>query len=129
MYHGPEGLKAIAAHCRLSAATALAGWRSKPHAGGAVGVKDYFDTIAVHPPAGVDVDAVLSTGHALGINLRKLDATTLTIAMDETTSAADLDLVFKAFPSAATCPSRRRRSPAATGCLPSRRRSSAPRSL
>ena len=94
MYHGPEGLKAIAKHCNDSAATLLAGLTKL---GCEAKTEHFFDTIAVSPPPGATVDQVMAAGHAAGVNFRKLDDTTMTLSCDETTSVADLDAVFSAF--------------------------------
>ena len=94
MYHGPEGLKAIAKHCNDSAAVLLEGLTKL----GCTSKSDsFFDTIAVSPPPGATVDDVLAAGYAAGVNFRKLDDTTITLSCDETTTAADLDNVFGAF--------------------------------
>jgi len=94
MYHGPEGLKEIAAHCQTSAALMLAGLeRLGCTAGGA----PFFDTICVSPPEGVGVDAVLAAGYEQGVNFRKLSETHLTLACDETTSLDDIQAVWTAF--------------------------------
>ena len=57
----------------------------------------FFDTIAVSPPPGSTAADVLAAGHKHGVNFRQLDEATLTLSCDETTTAADLALVFEAF--------------------------------
>ena len=94
MYHGPEGLKAIADHCNSSASLLLAGLTKL---GCSPVSEHFFDTIAVKPPQGVMVDDVLALGHANGVNMRKLDDSTITLACDETTSAADVEMVWASF--------------------------------
>ena len=83
VYHGPDGLKAIAEtvhrHARTLAAS-LAG------AGVEVLHTSFFDTLTVRVPgkaAGIIADA-----EGRGINLRGIDADTLGISLDETTTAA-----------------------------------------
>jgi glycine dehydrogenase len=92
VYHGPEGLKHIAGriHRRtaaLKAALAAAG----------VAVEDgaFFDTLAVKVPG--QAAAVIAAALASGINLRRLDADTVGVSFDETTSCADAAAVTAAF--------------------------------
>jgi glycine dehydrogenase len=98
VYHGPEGLRAIAARTRrqalrLSAALSAAGCAVR---GGLL-----FDTLRVGPGPRT-TDAVLAGALAAGINLRRYDDGDLGIALDETVDDRDLvDLVhaFGADPS------------------------------
>ena len=94
MYHGPEGLKAIANHCHTSAAILETGLAK-------LGCKSsgapYFDTIAVSPPPGATVAQVLQAGYDHGVNFRAIDDQTIGLSCDETTTADDLATVFKAF--------------------------------
>ena len=94
MYHGPEGLTAIAEHCQKSAAILKAGLTQL---GCKASDAPFFDTIAVSAPPGATVDQVLASGYKHGVNFRKLNETTLTLSTDETTAAADLEKVFAAF--------------------------------
>ena len=94
MYHGPEGLKAIAAHCHTSASLLRQGLLEL---GCTSPDSAFFDTIAVSPPPGSTAADVLAAGHKHGVNFRQLDEATLTLSCDETTTAADLALVFEAF--------------------------------
>jgi glycine dehydrogenase len=85
-YHGPEGIKAIAGRIhelagRLSTGLKALGFRVTNDA--------FFDTVAVQFGDG-SADAVLARAAAQGINLRSLNADTLTIALDETTTEADV---------------------------------------
>jgi len=94
MYHGPDGLRAIASHCQRSAAVLRHGLLklgcTSPDA-------PFFDTVRVSPPPGMTADEVIAAGHALGVNFRKLDDSSLCLACDETTSSADIALVWQAF--------------------------------
>jgi len=81
VYHGPQGLKDIAANVHRNArklAAALKALGFDVHPG------PFFDTIRVSLPVG-KVDELLAHGYAAGINLRKLDETALSISLDETT--------------------------------------------
>ncbi len=92
VYHGPEGLRAIATRLQrltTSLADALRG-------GGVEVVNDsWFDTLTVRVPG----SAVVVGGAArdVGINLRLVDADTLGISLDETSTPAVVALVCAAF--------------------------------
>ncbi len=77
VYHGPDGLRAIAQRVHEHT-TELA--RSLP----GVVHETFFDTIAIRVPGAVD--DVLRRGHDAGVNLRRVDDTTIAIAFDETTT-------------------------------------------
>ncbi|MDQ0146860.1 aminomethyl-transferring glycine dehydrogenase [Pseudarthrobacter niigatensis] len=83
VYHGPDGLKAIAetahGHARTLAAS-LAG------AGVEVLHTSFFDTLTVRVPG--RAAAIVAAAEARGINLRPVDADTVGISLDETTTPA-----------------------------------------
>jgi glycine dehydrogenase len=89
VYHGPDGLKAIAKRIRGQAQRLAArlNWL-----GFTVGAEPIFDTVRVSVP---DSAAILRAGLAQGINLRALDETTVCISVDETTD--DLGPILRAF--------------------------------
>ncbi|MCK8614192.1 aminomethyl-transferring glycine dehydrogenase [Gordonia sp. C13] len=91
-YHGPEGLRAIARRTH-DAAVRLA--NSLAAAGFSVAHATFFDTVEVHTPGQADV--IVAQARREGINLRRVDADTVSIACDETTTEADLDGVLRAF--------------------------------
>ncbi|MGY1668365.1 aminomethyl-transferring glycine dehydrogenase [Geodermatophilus sp. SYSU D00696] len=92
VYHGPEGLTAIAARVHRSA-LALAGWL---RAGGIEVVHgEFFDTVQARVPG--RADAVVAAAAARRVNLRRVDADTVAVACDETTTPAVLRLVAEAF--------------------------------
>ncbi|MGY0635086.1 aminomethyl-transferring glycine dehydrogenase [Luteimonas sp. A478] len=83
VYHGPDGLKRIAGRThRLTAilATALR------KAGVTVG-DDFFDTLHA---TGVDAASIHAKARAAGINLRDIDAGSIGISLDETTTRKDV---------------------------------------
>ncbi|WP_448101916.1 aminomethyl-transferring glycine dehydrogenase [Luteibacter jiangsuensis] len=83
VYHGPEGLVRIARRThRLATILAVALRR----AGIAVG-DDFFDTLHV---TGVDAKAIHAKAAAAQINLRAIDASSVGISLDETTTRADV---------------------------------------
>ena len=92
VYHGPEGLAAIAARVHRSATT-LAGWL---RAGGLELVHDhFFDTLLV-AVRGRAADVVAAAADRR-INLRLVDADTVAVACDETTSVETLQAVAASF--------------------------------
>ncbi|MDJ0453462.1 aminomethyl-transferring glycine dehydrogenase [Gordonia amicalis] len=98
-YHGPDGLRAIArrthdAAVRLANSLAAGGF-SVTHA-------SFFDTIEVRATG--QADAIVARARREGINLRRVDADTVSIACDETTMEADLEGVLHAFDAARVQP-------------------------
>jgi glycine dehydrogenase len=92
VYHGPEGLAAIAARVHRSALT-LAGWL---RTGGLEPAGEYFfDTLTVAVP-GRAADVVAAAAQRR-INLRLVDADTVSVACDETTTVDVLRAVAAAF--------------------------------
>ncbi|WP_043471578.1 aminomethyl-transferring glycine dehydrogenase [Arthrobacter sp. Rue61a] len=92
VYHGPEGLKAIAetvhGHAR-TLATAL------KKAGRELTSESFFDTLTVRVPG--KADKVIGAAEARGINLRFIDADTVGVSIDETTTPEVLSAVAVAF--------------------------------
>ncbi len=93
VYHGPDGLRAIAQRVHRLTSALAAGLataddvdRVNPTA---------FDTLTVRAPG--RSDAIGQRALDLGINLRKLDGETLGITFDETSSLATVDAVLAAF--------------------------------
>ena len=83
VYHGPAGLTRIARRThRLAAILTVALRRAGVKVGG-----DFFDTLHI---TGIDAAAVHAKARAAGINLRELDASSLGISLDETTTRADV---------------------------------------
>jgi len=92
VYHGPEGLRAIATRTHRMAAVLAAGLRS----GGVELVHDrFFDTVLARVPG--RADAVVAAARELGVNLRRVDADHVGVACDETTTREHLGLVWRAF--------------------------------
>ncbi|MFD5899435.1 aminomethyl-transferring glycine dehydrogenase [Streptomyces sp. NPDC060366] len=92
VYHGPDGLRAIAERTHRFA-TVLADGLS---AGGVEILHDsYFDTLTVRVPGrAADVVAAAREG---GVNLRLVDGDLVSLACDETTGRAQLTAVWTAF--------------------------------
>ena len=92
VYHGPQGLRAIAERVRELAATLAAGLGLLGHE---LMTDVFFDTIRVRPDD--DTGAVLDRALQRGINLRDFKDGTLGIALDEVTKPEDLDDLFAVF--------------------------------
>jgi glycine dehydrogenase len=86
-YHGAEGLRAIAQQVHAHART-LASSLGTAH-------DAFFDTITVHVPG--RASEIAATARARRINLGEVDADTLRIAVDETTTGAIVAEVCAAF--------------------------------
>ncbi|WP_442543484.1 aminomethyl-transferring glycine dehydrogenase [Arthrobacter sp. KN11-1C] len=92
VYHGPEGLKAIAETAHNHARTLAASLKA---AGLEVLHGSFFDTITVRVPG--KAAGIVAAAEAKGINLRGIDADTVGISVDETTTAAVVADVVAAF--------------------------------
>ena len=86
IYHGPDGLRRIASRVHLLAETLAEGLRRM---GRKVVHDNFFDTLRVEVGADA-VQRILEEAKRRRINLRVYDEKTLCVALDETTSAADL---------------------------------------
>ena len=93
VYHGPDGLRRIA-HRIHQLALRLAG--TLQQLGFTVGPDVFFDTIHVTLDAG-QADGVLQRAGEFGLNLRRLQPDKIGIALDETVSETDVDLLVKVF--------------------------------
>ena len=91
VYHGPEGLKAIAdkTHGLASIFAEGAGKLgfTKPS-------EPFFDTVTLACPSGADT-TVKACADA-GMNIRRLDADRVSLSFDETTTPEDVDALFAA---------------------------------
>ncbi len=102
VYHGPDGLKRIALRVArltaiLKAGLAQLGYRHDHHGSA-------FDTISLKTDD--KTDALLARARSLGVNLRKAWDVYICISLDETTTRADVELLWRIFAGdAATLPS------------------------
>jgi glycine dehydrogenase len=85
-WHGPEGLKQIARRINLQARLLAA---VTENSGVSVRHKAFFDTIAIE--AGDKADALMQAAVDAGFNFRRIDATGIGIALDETVTRAELE--------------------------------------
>nr|WP_245594626.1 aminomethyl-transferring glycine dehydrogenase [Actinospica robiniae] len=92
VYHGPDGLSAIARRVHRHAVVLAAGLRQ---AGFEVAGGAFFDTLAVRLPG--RASELWHAARAAGVNVRLADPDTVTLSCDETTTWADLQAVWQAF--------------------------------
>jgi glycine dehydrogenase len=92
VYHGPRGIRHIAVSTAAKA-KALADTLADSGLGLVHG--DFFDTIRVEVPGGAS--QVVDRAGELGLNLWRAGETTVHVAVDETTTEAELSLVAEAF--------------------------------
>jgi glycine dehydrogenase len=93
VYHGPDGLRAIARRTHSYAAALAAGLRSVD---GVEVVHDaFFDTVLARTPG--RADAVVAAARERRVNLRLVDADHVAISTDETTTREHLATVWAAF--------------------------------
>ncbi len=91
VYHGPEGLEAIAK--RVHGAAAIVALAAR-EGGLSVAHGEFFDTVRVEASS-TQAAAIATRSADKRINLRKLGETSFAIALDETVSASDLeDLLY-----------------------------------
>nr|WP_305123433.1 aminomethyl-transferring glycine dehydrogenase [Roseomonas sp. GC11] len=86
VWHGPEGLVRIARRVALQARLLA---DAATRAGLALRHDAFFDTLAIE--AGARADALMAAALAAGFNLRRIDATGVGIALDETVTRAELE--------------------------------------
>ena len=91
-YHGAEGLRAIAGRVHRLAAALATTLRSN---GVEVVHEHFFDTLTIRVPG--RSEEIAAAAAARRVNLRVVDADTLGIALDETTTPAIADTVLAAF--------------------------------
>jgi glycine dehydrogenase len=92
VFHGPEGLKAIAQRIHRKTARLAEGLKQ---AGFSVRPATYFDTITVD--VGPLQAAVMKSAVDEGINLRAVGTTQIGITLDERTRPATIEAVWRAF--------------------------------
>jgi glycine dehydrogenase len=92
VYHGPDGLTAIARQVHDRTRLLATGLR----AGGVELENDtFFDTVTARSPG--RAAAVVERARELGVNLRAVDSDTVGVAVDETTTEGHLEAVWEAF--------------------------------
>ncbi|KAG9455700.1 hypothetical protein H6P81_000208 [Aristolochia fimbriata] len=99
VYHGPEGLKAIAQRVHGLAGVFAQGLKKL----GTVEVQElpFFDTVKIKC---ADAKAIADAAYKNEINLRILDSNTITASFDETTTLEDVDKLFTVFANGKSVP-------------------------
>jgi glycine dehydrogenase len=98
VYHGPEGLRAIARRVHGLAALLAQGLRAK---GYDLGSHSFFDTLRV-PLKAAEGDRVLAEALRQGYNLRRYEGGDVGIALDETATLEDVASLLAVFGGKAT---------------------------
>jgi glycine dehydrogenase len=91
VYHGPKGLRDIARKLHRSATLLARGLKGD---GNSIVAESFFDTVTVNVPS---ADAVIAKALAEGINLRRVNATQVSVALDERVTQAELLAILRAF--------------------------------
>jgi glycine dehydrogenase len=103
VYHGPEGIRAIAQ--RIHALTALLARGIRGYGHDVESAHGFFDTLAVRLAHGTAA-SVMQAATAKGINLRRLDEARVGISLCETVTRADMEALLALFvPPATLAPS------------------------
>jgi len=95
VYHGPDGLRDIASYVHVQTSALAAGLKA---ADIQLRSDTWFDTITV-VTAG-RTKSIMNAALAAGINLRQIDNHHVTIALDETVTDAEIDLLLGIFKAA-----------------------------
>jgi len=93
VYHGPEGLKRIAERTHGLALILAEGLR---RLGCETGQEPFFDTVRVTSSRG-SIDQIMARATERRINLRRFEDGSLGIALDEATTAAEIQTLFEVF--------------------------------
>jgi glycine dehydrogenase len=93
VYHGPDGLRAIAQNIHELTATLAAGLQKL---GYKISSENFFDTLRVEL-GNTKLEAILDAANERNINLRIFDNSTVGISLDETTTEADLIDLWQIF--------------------------------
>src|SRR3546814_9434315 len=92
VYHGAEGLAAIARRVNRLSTVLAAGLKSLGFAPLSTG---FFDTVTVD--AGDRAGSIIAAAAAAGVNLRRVDGSRIGISLDETTTPEIVEQVWAAF--------------------------------
>jgi len=93
VYHGPDGLRAIAQNIHELTATLAAGLQKL---GYKISSENFFDTLRVEL-GNTRLAAILDAANERNINLRIFDNSTVGISLDETTTETDLIDIWQIF--------------------------------
>ncbi|OBQ05639.1 aminomethyl-transferring glycine dehydrogenase [Anabaena sp. AL09] len=93
VYHGPDGLRAIAQNIHELTATLAAGLKKLDYK---ISSENFFDTLRVEL-GNTKLEAILDAANERNINLRIFDNSTVGISLDETTTETDLIDLWQIF--------------------------------
>ena len=99
VYHGPEGLRTIARRTHRLTALLAAGLRQL---GLGLAHDAFFDTLTI--ATGERSAAIHAAARARGVNLRVVDAGRIGVTLDETSTRADVQLLWSLFAQGAATP-------------------------
>ncbi len=100
VYHGPCGLARIAQRVHRLTGVLAAGLRQM---GTVIDNRSWFDTLTI--ATGARTEAVHANALARGVNLRRIDDGRVGVSLDETTTAAEVKLLWQIFaPAGAATP-------------------------
>ncbi len=94
VHHGPDGLRAIAERTHAHAARLA---DTLADAGIAPVADHFFDTVRVILADEAAANEAVTAAERSGINIRRVDARTVSASTDETTTGADINAVLAAF--------------------------------
>ncbi len=92
VYHGPDGLRRIATRVQDRARVLASGIEQ---AGGVLHAADFFDTVRWSVPGAGE--AMVEAARAEGVNIRAVDADTVSASVDETTTSDHVEAVWRAY--------------------------------
>ncbi len=92
VYHGPDGLRAIARGVHRKTVALAAGLRQ---AGYKISNATFFDTLTID--VGSNLKAIVQRGKNERLNFRLIDATHLGVSFDETTTRETIEAIWRAF--------------------------------
>ncbi len=100
VYHGPDGLKAIARRIHDFTTITAEGLR---RLGCDIQSSTFFDTIRVHSPS-LTAEEILKKTQLVSMNLRQFDDGTFGISLDETTTIQHIGQILEVFSTSASLP-------------------------
>ena len=100
VYHGPEGLKAIATRVHHLTNVTAEGLR---RLGCELGSSTFFDTIRVQCPS-LSAEEILRKTQQASLNLRRFEDDTFGISLDETTTIQEVSQILTVFSTSETLP-------------------------
>ncbi len=94
VYHGPQGIKNIAKKVHQNASFLAL---KLSELGYLISNRDFFDTIEINLPAGIDTETVRNLALKSSINFSYVSGQKICISLDETTSLNDLQDIIAVF--------------------------------